>query len=92
MLQPDSKKMPPLRRSQRSSAMSDEHTLKKVERGVAARNLETTGTSASSLSFTDSRISSNLSNIGVSLARDDKLINNYIVSIKNRNRQISFLP
>jgi hypothetical protein len=31
--------------------MSDEHTLKKVERGVAARNLETTGTSASSLSL-----------------------------------------
>jgi len=46
-------------------------------------SLATAGTSTSFLSFSDSRISSKLSNLGISMGRDDKLIKSSIVSIQN---------
>jgi hypothetical protein len=74
---------PPLRRSNRSTARADEHTLMKTERMSKSRNLEFAGNSSSFLSFSNSRISSNMNNIGISLGRDDNVVSPSIVSIKN---------
>ena len=70
-----------LRRSLRSSAKCDEHTMKKTERRAATRNLETPGNS-SFQSFPDSRISHNMNNLGISLGRDDNLVKSSTISIK----------
>jgi hypothetical protein len=65
----------PLRRSSRASATSDEHTLHKVERLAAKKNLEHAGNSFSS--FPDSHIISNLGRVGINLRSSD------VVAIKN---------
>ncbi|KAJ1276396.1 hypothetical protein BS78_05G211900 [Paspalum vaginatum] len=64
----------PLRRSSRSAALADEHTLLKAERLTAKRNLETPGNSFSSLP--DSHIISNFSRIGINLRSSDVFIKN----------------
>ncbi|CAO2210808.1 unnamed protein product [Urochloa humidicola] len=71
-----------LRRSLRSTMKNDEHKMKKTEHRAAIRNLEATGNS-SFQSFSDSRISSNMSNIGVSLGRDVNLARSSSIAIKN---------
>lgn len=63
------------RHSNRSMAKNDTHSMLKAKRLAAARNLETPGNSNSFASFSDSRISSNLNNVGISLGRDDNVIN-----------------
>lgn len=54
------------RRSTRTAARADEHTLHKAERLAAKRNLEPAGTLSFS-SFTDSHIISNLGRVGINL-------------------------
>jgi hypothetical protein len=54
-----------LRRSTRSAARADEHTLLKAERLTAKKNLEFVGTSFSS--FSDKQVISNLGRIGINL-------------------------
>jgi hypothetical protein len=55
----------------------------KTERMPKSRNLETAGNSSSFLSFSNSRISSNMNSIGISLGRDENVVSSSIVSIKN---------
>ena len=69
-----------LRRSNRMQARNDEHTLKKTTRLAERRNLEGNRSFAS---FSDSRISSNLDKLGVSLGRDDNFIKSSTIAIKN---------
>ena len=69
-----------LRRSNHGQAKNDEHTLEKAARMAATRNLEGNQSFAS---FSDSRFSSNLDNIGVSLGRDDNVIRSSTIAIKN---------
>jgi hypothetical protein len=57
-----------LRRSARNATMADVHTMHKVERLAAKKNLET-GNSFSS--FPDSKIISNLGRIGINLGSSD---------------------
>jgi hypothetical protein len=54
-----------LRRSTRSAARADEHTLLKAERLTTKKNLEFAGTSFSS--FSDKQVISNLGRIGINL-------------------------
>ena len=61
-------------------ARNDEHTLKKTTRLAERRNLEGNRSFAS---FSDSRISSNLDKLGVSLGRDDNVIKSSTIAIKN---------
>ena len=68
-----------LRRSNHGQAKNDEHTLEKAARMAATRNLEGNQSFAS---FSDSRFSSNLDNIGVSLGRDDNVIRSSTIAIK----------
>jgi hypothetical protein len=58
-----------LRRSKRAAAGADMHTLHKVERMAAKKNLESTGISFSS--FSDSQVLSNLGRIGINLGSSD---------------------
>jgi hypothetical protein len=71
-----------LRRSNRAQAKSDEHTLKKTTRMAEIRNLETPG-NKSFVPFSNSRISSNLEKLGISLGRDDNVIRSSAIAIKN---------
>lgn len=70
-----------LKRSNRPAAKSNEHTLK-AERRAATKNLEKPGNSKSFELFSDSRICSNLNNVGISLGRDNKVISSSVVAIK----------
>jgi hypothetical protein len=58
-----------LRRSKRVAATADVHTLQKVELMTAKRNLESKGTSFTSVS--DSHIFSNLGRIGINLGTSE---------------------
>ena len=69
-----------MRRSNPGQAKNDEHILEKVARMATTRNLEGNQSFAS---FSDSRFSSNLDNITVSLGRDDNVIRSSTISIKN---------
>ena len=69
-----------LRRSNRMQARNDEHTLKKTTRLAERRNVEGNQSFAS---FFDSRISSNLDKLGISLGRDDNVIKSSTIAIKN---------
>jgi hypothetical protein len=71
-----------LRRSSHAQAKSDDHTLKKTTRMAEIRNLEAPG-NKSFVSFSNSRISSNLDKLGISLGRDDNLVRSSTVAIKN---------
>ena len=82
----------PLRRSNRhavsadGSSPTDEHSLVKAMRRQAPRNLDTTpGTSSpqSFLSFSNTRISSNLKNVGISMGRNDNEINMSVGALKH---------
>lgn len=77
----------PLRRSARTSATSDEHTLDKVERIATIRNLEAKGTTNSILSLSDSHIASNMRNLGVNAGNDADSIKQSVISIK-KNAEI----
>jgi hypothetical protein len=64
--------MTPLRRSKRRVQSIDEHSLERAERVKAKKNLEELGMSCSKsvLTFTDSQIPSNISELGISLGSD----------------------
>jgi hypothetical protein len=79
---PTKKKAGTLWRSNRHQANKDEHTLEKTARMAQIRNLENSG-NKSFISFSDSRISSNLDKLGISLGRDDNGIRCSTVAIKN---------
>ena len=69
-----------LRRSARSKAKADEHTLEKTAHMAAKKNLET-GTSFTS--FSDSHVLANLGRVGFKLGRTDEIIKAFTVAIKN---------
>jgi hypothetical protein len=69
-----------LRRSTRFRAKADEHTLEKIARMAAKKNLEP-GTSFTN--FTDSQVISNLGRVGINLGHTDDIAKASIVSIKN---------
>ena len=81
VLRADILKPTTIRRSCRSKAKADEHTLQKIERMAAKKNLESPGTSFTS--FSDSRIVSNLGRVGINLGSSDDIVKASIVSIKN---------
>ena len=70
-----------VRRSTRSKAKADEHTLQKTARMAAKKNLESPGTSFTS--FPDSRIISNLGRVGINLGSIDNVVEASTVTIKN---------
>jgi hypothetical protein len=70
-----------LRRNNRALTKSDEHTLKKTTRMAKIRNLEAPG-NKSFVSFSNSRISSNLDKVGISLGGDDNIVIASTVAIK----------
>jgi hypothetical protein len=70
-----------LRCSKRAQTKSDEHTLEKTTRMAEIHNLEASGNN-SFVSFSNSRISSNLEKIGISLGRDDNVVRSSTVAIK----------
>ena len=69
-----------LRRSARSKAKADEHTLEKTAHMAAKKNLEP-GTSFTS--FSDSHVLENLGRVGFKLGRTDEIIKASTVAIKN---------
>jgi hypothetical protein len=78
---PTKKKAGTLRRSNHHQANKDEHTLEKTTRMAQICNLENPS-NKSFISFSDSRISSNLDKVGISLGRDDNGIRCSTVAIK----------
>ena len=69
-----------VRRSTRSKAKADEHTLQKTARMAVKKNLESLGTSFSS--FPDSRIVLNLGRVGINLGSTDNVVKASTVTIK----------
>jgi len=69
-----------LRRSARSKAKADEHTLEKTAHMAAKKNLEP-GTSFTS--FSDSHVLANLGRVGFKLGWTDEIIKASTVAIKN---------
>lgn len=69
-----------LRRSSRSQAKNDDHTLEKTTRMAAKMNLEVLGKSFTT--FSDSRISSNLNRVGINLGSDYSFVLASTVAIK----------
>jgi hypothetical protein len=73
-----------LRRSTRFMAKADEHTLEKIARMAAKKNLEP-GTSFTN--FTDSQVISNLGRGGINLGHTDDIAKSfYCLYQKSRNR------
>ena len=70
-----------IRRSSRSTAKAEEHTLQKTERMAAKKNLESSSTSFTS--FLDTRIVSNLGRIGINLGSSADIVKASTVAIKN---------
>ena len=70
-----------VQRGRRTTAKYDEHTLDKAARMATKKNLESMGTSFTS--FTNSEVVAKISNLGVSLGRDDSECLNSAVSLKN---------
>ena len=81
VLRADILKPTTIRRSSRSKAKADEHTLQKTELMAAKKNLESPGTSFTS--FSDSRIVSNLGKVSINLGSSDDIVKASTVSIKN---------
>ena len=69
-----------LRRSARSKAKADEHTLEKTVHMAAKKNLET---GISFTSFSDSHVLANLGRVGFKLGWTDEIIKASTVAIKN---------
>ena len=69
-----------LRRSARSKAKADEHTLEKTAHMAAKKNLET---GISFTSFSDSHVLANLGRVGFKLGQPDEIVKASTVTIKN---------
>ena len=80
-LEDETLKQTTVRRSTRSKAKADEHTLQKTARMAVKKNLESLGTSFSS--FPDSRIVLNLGRVGINLESSDNVVKASTVTIKN---------
>jgi hypothetical protein len=71
-----------LRCNNRYQVKKDDHMLKNTARMAEIHNLETTGNKLF-VSFSDSRITSNLDKLGISLGRDNNVIRSSSVAIRN---------
>ena len=70
-----------IRRSSRSKAKADDHTLEKTTRMAAKRNLESPGNSFTT--YSDSQITSNLGRVGINLGSSDVVVKASAIAIKN---------
>lgn len=80
-----------IRRSSRPTTQMDDYTLTKAVRTAAKRNLETSGMS-SFPSFSDSVVQSRISNLGVSLGRDNSEVGAFVVLLKNIEFLLNLRP